>query len=459
MDNGKRPMRIGIVGWGVEGQSAYHFFGPSHEYLIVNEHPRDDFPRQSGKIKVRYIPKDRQPGLTGNVKDLSYLEGIEDCDKIIYSVTSQPNLKKFFGDDKAFWDKATTVLHVFFENVKSKNIIGVTGNKGKGTTATLIAKLLEAGGQKVYLAGNIGRSVLDFVREIKPGDWVVLELSNFQLKDFPYSPHVAVCLMLMEEHMEWHKDMAGYLDAKSNIFKHQGKEDVAVYYGLDANCKKLAGYSKGKKVPYFKKPGAYVREDGMIVVGKPQIEVITKTEVKLVGEHNLQNICAALTTAYEAIGGLDKARAVLSSFIGLEHRLELVRTFEGVKYYDDSFATTPHSSIVALRAFEEPKIVILGGHDKGLDYSPLSKEIAGSDVRHVIAVGMLADKLAKMLRDKGFTDITLGLVKMPDMVDAARSHARPGDVVLLSTGTSSFGLFKDYKDRGIQFKQAVQALR
>src|SRR3972149_5543081 len=139
-------MRIGIVGWGIESQSAYRYFGPEHSYLIVNEHPRDDFPDESGTVRVQYIPKERAPGLTGNVEDLSYLEGLDSCDKIVYSVTSYKNLQKAYGNDESFWGKATTALHIFFETVKTKNIIGITGTKGKGTTSTLIAKMLESAG-------------------------------------------------------------------------------------------------------------------------------------------------------------------------------------------------------------------------------------------------------------------------------------------------------------------------
>src|SRR3989338_4623439 len=137
-------MKIGLVGWGIETQSAYRHFGPDHDYLIVNEEPRDDFPAESDKIKLQFLSAKKPSGITGNVTDLSYLDGIENCDKIIYSVTSVKNLEKKFGDDRGFWQKAVTVQHIFFKEVKSKNIIGVTGSKGKGTTSTLIYEMLKA---------------------------------------------------------------------------------------------------------------------------------------------------------------------------------------------------------------------------------------------------------------------------------------------------------------------------
>ena len=262
--------------------------------------------------------------------------------------------------------------------------------------------------------------------------------------------------MVVPEHMDWHPDMEDYTQAKANLFRHQKPDDIAVYFAKNENSKKIADYSPGKKVPYYQAPGAYVRDDGMIVIG--ETEIISKNEVKLLGEHNLQNICAALTTVFEALGSVDKSEAVLSSFSGLEHRLELVRELEGVRYYDDSFGTTPQTAIVALQAFPEPKVVILGGSDKGLPFNELADAVVKDNVRHAIVIGKTAPKIAELLQSRGFSEITLGLEKMPDIVAAAHKTARPGDVVLLSTGCASFGLFKDYKDRGNQFKAAVKSL-
>jgi UDP-N-acetylmuramoylalanine--D-glutamate ligase len=451
-------MKIGIVGWGVEGQSVYDFYGPDHDYLIANEEPRDDFPAESDKLKVRFIDKQRQPGVTSNVGDLSYLEGLDSCDKIVYTPTSYKNLAKIFGDSRDFWNKSFTALDIFFETVNSRNIIGVTGTKGKGTTSTLIAKMLEAEGKVVHLGGNVGRSVLEFARDVQKDDWVVLELSSFQLYRSKNSPHIAVCLMIAREHMDWHVDMDDYLEAKANLFKHQTPDDTAIYFAADQNSQLIASASPGRKIPYFQKPGAFVRGDGVIAIGEDEKEIISKTEVKLLGEHNLQNICAAVTAVFEALGGLDKAKSVLHSFSGLEHRLELVRELQGVKYYDDSFGTTPDTAIVAIKAFEQPKVLILGGSDKSADFNDLAQTVADNNVRRVLAIGQTGPKITEALKNKGFDRITLGGQTMDQIVSAARSAARPGDIVLLSTGCASFGMFKDYKDRGNKFKQAVQAL-
>jgi UDP-N-acetylmuramoylalanine--D-glutamate ligase len=449
-------MKIGIVGWGVEGRSVYEYFGPDHQYLIVNEHPRDDFPAESDTVKLQFLSGDKPAGITGNVEDLSYLDGIEACDKIVYTPTSLKNLEKKYAERPEFWQKATTALHIFFENSPSKNLIGITGTKGKGTTSTLIYQMLRASGKAVHLGGNIGVSILDLLPKIQPDDWVVIELANFQLYKFPYSPPIAVCLMIVPEHLDWHPTFEDYLEAKSNIFRHQKPEDIAIYFPFNQNSKKIAQFSPGKKIPYFMQPGAYIDQAGMIMINDQVI--IDQKEVKLLGEHNLQNICAAVTAFWQVAQDKEAVKKVVSGFSGLEHRLEFVREIDGVKYYDDSFGTTPTTAIVAIHAFKAPKIVILGGSDKGATFEELAKVISGSNVRNAIVIGQIAGKIISALKQAGFEDIITGAQSMPEIVNKAKEVAEPGDVVLLSTAAASFDMFTDYKDRGNQFKAAVQAL-
>ena len=452
-------MKIGIVGWGLEAKSAFKFFGPEQDYLIVNDSLQADFPPESDKIKVQFIAAPAPVGIGGQVADLSYLEGIEHCDKIIYQPTAFFSLQKKFGADHGFWEKATTAYDIFYEHAPTKNIIGVTGTKGKGTTSTLIYEMLKAAGKTVHLGGNIGTPILDILPQIQPDDWLVWELANFQLKPAHHSPHIGVCLMITEEHLDWHPDFKDYLDSKANMFKFQKEEDIAIYYADNEHSQHIAGYSPGQKIPYFDVPGGRVMADGKIVIGEEETEIINKQDLQLLGEHNLQNVCAALTAAWQVSQDVAAFNRVLAGFAGLEHRLEFVRELGGVRYYDDSFGTTPDTAIVALEALVQPVVLILGGHDKGLDYTELAKEITARDrVRHVITIGQIGPKLAQLLRDRQFNRITEGLASMPEIVAEAHRVAQPGDAVLLSCGTSSFGMFKDYKDRGSQFKAAVQAL-
>lgn len=435
-------MRVAILGYGLEGRdSARYWAGLGAEITICDQSSDTtaENPTYGLKLGDGYLSNLDQFDLLVRAPGLN-------PQKILESNPESPNIAR----------KVTTGLNEFLEKCPSANIIGVTGTKGKGTTSTLITKLLEAQGKTVHLGGNIGEGFLKLLPKINKGDWVVLELSSFQLSDGKHSPHIAVCLMVVPEHLDWHADVIDYQEAKTNLFRHQKTDDTAIYFAGNENSKKIASASPGTKVPYFESPGAFVKDDGMIVIG--QTELIAKTEVKLLGEHNLQNVCAAVTAVYEAVGSLDKAKAVLSSFSGLEHRLELVRELEGVKYYDDSFGTTPETAIVALEAFKQPKIVILGGHNKGAPFDALALAVTKNNVKHAVLIGDTAPEIKDLLAKNGFESVTDGLTSMSDMVSAARQHAGPGDVILLSTGCASFGLFKDYKDRGNQFKQAVLSL-
>jgi UDP-N-acetylmuramoylalanine--D-glutamate ligase len=452
-------MKIGIVGWGVEGQSAYHYFGPDNSYLIVNEEPRDDFPAESEMVKLQFIKQARKPGLTGNVKDLSYLEGIEQCDTIIYSVTNAKNLEKAFGNDASFWAKAKTIQHIFFEEVKTKNIIGVTGTKGKGTTSTLIYEMLKASGHTTFLGGNIGKPVLEFVKAVQADDWVVLELSSFQLYKFPYSPKIAVCLMIAPEHLDWHPDMTDYIEAKANLFSHQTADEIAIYFAKNNYSKELAERSPGHKIPYFIPPGAYVRSDGVIVIG--EVEIIGKTEVKLLGEHNLQNICAAVTATWQVSQNSEALRSVLTTFSGLEHRLEFVREIDSIKFYNDSFASTPDAGTAAIEAIPGMKVMIMGGFDRNLPLDNFARAITknSKQLRKVILIGVSAKRSAAALTQAGFNNFEISTEKnLATIVSQAKTLAQPNDSVVLSPGFASFDMFKNFEDRGNQYKRAVQAL-
>lgn len=454
-------MKIGLVGWGVETQSAYRYFGPENHYVIGNEEPRNDFP-DSPNVQIYFLSEERAPGLVGNVADLSYLDHFADCDLIFFQGAARKNLEKKFPIADDFWAKAKTTLDIFFEESLSKNIIGVTGTKGKGTTTTLIAKLVEASGLPVVIGGNIGVPVLDLLTDIGPDTWVVLELSSFQLYKFNHSPHIAVHLMMLREHIdEWHKTMEDYVEAKRNIFQHQKEDDIAIYLPTDQYSKSNASFSKGKKIPYFAEPGAYIEDNKVVIDGQ---SLIGCDQVGLLGAHNLQNICAAVTASWVVHQDIDIYEKVLSEFHGLEHRLQLAGEVDGAKYYDDSFGTTPDTSIVAMNSFEGPKVMIIGGHDKGNPMEEMCARLAGEDISHVIFVGTTGTKLRQMSIDAGLNPDKTTLKEdgnswtMEEIVRTAKDHASPGDVVLLSTGSASFGLFRDYKDRGEQFTSAVQAI-
>ena len=435
-------MRIATLGYGSQGRSAYDYWNRDDNELTICD-SREDIQLPSG-VKSQL--------------GANYLKNLDEFDLIVRGapsihpreiVDANPHSLKIL-------DKVTSVTNEFFRVCPTKNIIGVTGTKGKGTTSTLIAKMLQAAGEKIHLGGNIGIPPLDLLEHhIKPDDWVILELANFQLIDLKRSPHIAVCLMVVPEHMDWHKDMAEYVEAKKQLFKHQTRNDIAVYFGKDETSKDIASASPGHKIPYYDSPGAVIEDNAVKIANK---EICKTSEIKLLGRHNWQNVCAAVTATWQIHQDIAAIRHVIATFGGLEHRLELVRELDGVSYYDDSFGTTPETAIVAIQTFKKSKVVILGGSDKGASYDELAKVISNDNVRSVVLIGQTSPAIAKALDKAGFSDYVEGGNTMQQIVDTARSKASSGGVVLLSTACASFDLFKNYKDRGEQFQKTVKAL-
>jgi UDP-N-acetylmuramoylalanine--D-glutamate ligase len=306
------------------------------------------------------------------------------------------------------------------------------------------------------LGGNIGIPVLDFIDELTPEDWVVLELSSFQLTDLRRAPHIATCLMIVPDHLNWHEDMTDYVNAKANLFRMQKPSDIAIYFADDQASHAIARQSPGDKICYYDEPGAYVEDDKIKIDNQ---EICRVDELRIPGKHNWQNICAAVTTAWQA-GVMDVVAIhhAITSFTGLPHRLERVTEAAGVTYYDDSFSTTPETTIAAVEAFHQHKVLILGGSDKGVSLQPLiDAVIASPSVRHVVTIGETGSQIARRLREAS-VPTSPGGQNMMDIVGQAHRAAESGDVVLLSPGCASFGLFKDYKDRGDQFKDATLRL-
>lgn len=434
-------MKIAILGYAGQGQSAYKYWNTPENHITICD-----------KDETLKLPEQAE----GQLGD-SYLEGLDQFDLLIRTPALHPrDIVAANANNPQILDKVWSNTNEFLKVCPTKNVIGVTGTKGKGTTSTLISKMLEAAGKRVHLGGNIGIPPLDLLKnDIRPEDWVVLELANFQLIDLRSSPHIAVCLMVEPEHMDWHEDLEEYIAAKQQLFIHQQEGDLAIYYADNENSLSVADATSGTLIPYMHTPGAEVLDDTISIAGQA---ICRTNELKLLGRHNWQNACAALTAVWQMVQDIAAIKSVLTSFSGLEHRLELVRELDNVKYYDDSFGTTPETAIVAMEAFENPKVVILGGSDKGASYEKLAQTVRASNVRHVLTIGLTGPAIAEALRSAGYQNITDGGETMDEIVTAARKHAQPGDIVLLSTGCASFGLFKNYKDRGEQFSRAALAL-
>lgn len=442
-------MKVALIGFAVENKSVYRHFAAKGIKPVVCD--------QNTEIE---IPEGSESQLGSN-----YLDNLDRFDIIVRSVGIHPSV--ILDNNPGTESKITTAINLFFEECKTP-IIGVTGTKGKGTTSTLIHRILEAAGKRSLLAGNIGVPALDVLNEAASADFVVLELSSFQLYDVKYSPQIAVCLMVVPEHLNWHSDFNDYKASKSNLFRYQYSDSVAIFNALNDSSTSIAAASPASKKLTYAVPAANesvpsvytVRVEGNSILCRDQV-IMDTNEVKLLGRHNLENVCAAIAATWDITNGdIEAIRSAVSNFSGLEFRLQRIRELDGVQYINDSFSTTPETSIAAIKSFTEPKILIVGGSDKGIPFDDLADEIVASNIKKVLAIGDQGQVIAELLSQKGYHDFELeGLNSMEAIVNKARAAASPGDVVLLSAGAASFGMFKDYKDRGKQFTDAVLSLR
>ncbi len=344
-------------------------------------------------------------------------------------------------------------------------IIGITGSDGKTTTTTLIAKILSAAGKVVHLGGNIGHPLLCELPSFAENDVAVVELSSFQLMDMTVSPQVAVVTNLSPNHLDKHTDMAEYVEAKRAIFRFQGPDGLLVANADNAYTREFLASAPGKTCAFSRNtlPETGIGlVDGKIVQtygGNPR-EILDTREILLPGTHNIENYMAAIG----AVGGdllRDAIRSVAGTFGGVAHRLELVRTLNGVAYYNSSIDSSPTRTMAALRVFSTPVTVIMGGSDKNIAFDELGDVIC-QKVQRVILTGQTAKKLEDAVRNseyyaQGKPEI-FSAATLPDAVRLAHSLAKPGDTVLLSPACASFDAFRNFEHRGQVFRETVLGL-
>ena len=408
--------KVAILGYGLEGQDAEKYFKNLGEDITI---------------------LDKKFGET-------YLDNLNKFDVIVRSPGVYRYLPEIVRAEKEGVE-ITSAIKIFFNKCPAK-IIGVTGTKGKGTTSALIYEVLKKGGKDVYLVGNIGKPYLEILPKLTSSSWVVMEMSSFQLIDVDVSPFVAVVLNITLDHMDWHKNRAEYVNAKRNIVRHQSASDWAVLNEEYKASKSFSDITRAK-VNFF---------------SKKLLEPKYKKNLLLRGEHNLENIAAAVAVAKILKIGDKTILEVLTNFPGLEHRLELVGEINEVKFYNDSFATGPQPTIAAIKSFSEPITVILGGSEKGLDYKELGREIVkAKNIKKSIIIGEIGNKIIVALKKAKYQGsiINLKISPMQKIVENAYRNTPRGGVVLLSPAAASFDMFANYKDRGNQFKEAVQNLK
>jgi len=427
-------MKIAIAGYALEGKSNLRYFlSLGHDITIIDERPMLDAVPEG--VATRLGPE--------------AFKNLEDFDMVVRTASMSP--KKLQGAKKV-WSAANE----FFAKCPAP-IVGVTGTKGKGTTASLIASILQKGGKTTHLVGNIGIPPLDKLGSISADDIVVYELSSFQLWDLEQSPHIAVVLMIEPDHLDVHKNFDDYVGAKQRIVRHQTATDIVVFTKDNQFSAMIAEGTQAQRKPVQTPETAYIANGAFWYGGT---RLCATNALQLPGAHNLHNACMAIAAAWEYVRDNGAIEAGLHEFTGLPHRLKFVRTVDDIAYYDDSIATTVGSAIAAIAAFDQPKVMILGGSSKGIvSFDELARRAASGGVKRALLIGEQADAIRESFMKYGLrTDSFDESFSMKDIVQFAKDSAQPGDVVILSPACASFGMFKSYADRGDQFIAAVNAL-
>ncbi len=434
-------MKIAILGFGKEGQSVLRFLKKQPRYKSAEFWALD----KSARIQTPRGVK-RQVGA-------QYLKNLERFDLVFRSPGvpyNLPELRRARRDGVPI----SSATKLFFDATKNrtKNVIGITGSKGKTTTATLLYQILKAAKKEVFLVGNIGTPMLDVLPRLTRNSWVVLELSSFQLQDLTSSPRIAVMLEIFPEHLDMkgghggHQNLKEYYAAKANLVRHQRRGNLVFYLAHNPETKRLAVFGHGKKIP----------------VGEIGFTLFREKDLRIPGVHSFRNAVAAATVARHLGVPARTIKETALRFRGVEHRLEFVRRISGVEFYNDSIATNPHAAAAAVQAFpERPLILIAGGYDKNLSYTPLARAIKKSKTRLVVLFGENMEKIRKAVQNSGASvRMAINLVQATRIAyrSAKSLGTRLPVIVVLSPGAASFDMFRGYADRGDRFKNLVKSL-
>ena len=456
--SGFKNKKVAVIGAGVEGLSSALWLDKQGADVTVLD-------RNEEKEEIKKIS---DKGINYNLGQ-DYLSNLGVYEVVVRSPGIRRNLPEILDAEKQ--GKIITSQTQIFFDLSPSPIIGVTGTKGKGTTSALIYEMLKTEGLDVHLGGNIGTPPLDFLDKLTLESWVVLELSSFQLEDLKSSPHIAVILMITPEHLgidsvgtaNYHESMEEYVSAKRNIIRNQTDKDYVIINRDYPASLESDVYAHGKIYQVSREreaagDGCFTRQ-GRVIIRKDgkEEDVIEVSEILLPGKHNYENVCAASMAADLAGASLGSIASAIRQFKGLPHRLELVKEVKGIRYYDDSFSTTPETAIAAIEAFENPEILILGGSHKGSDFAELGKVISErQNIKAIIGIGVEWEAMKSQFPISNFQfPIIEGCKSMEEVVQKASENAEPGDVVLLSPACASFGMFRDYKERGELFKESV----
>lgn len=448
--------KVAFIGAGVTNRDLIPIFVAAGANVTLCDQKRFE---QLGDLGKKY----KELGVTFSLGE-GYLNALALQDMVMRSPGFEYYTKELV-QAKEQGVEITSEMELFFALCPCK-IYAVTGSDGKTTTTTLVSEMLKAEGKTVHLGGNIGRALLPVIDDIKPTDVAVVELSSFQLISMRQSPDVAVVTNITPNHLDHHKDMQEYVDAKRNILLYQKKSDKAVLGYENEITRSMQADVQGSFMWFSRvrplENGAHLDKDGYLCITENgnTTQVVHKSKVLLPGVHNIENLLCATATVYKEVSAENMAK-VASSFTGVQHRIEPVCEKNGVHWYNDSIATSPTRTIAGLRSFNQKLILIAGGYDKGIPYAPMAADV-NKQVKLLILMGATAQKIETVVRaDGNFSEDNLKIVhvnNMEEAVQTANTYAQSGDVVLFSPASASFDAYPNFEKRGEHFKTLVYAL-
>ena len=455
LNNYLKNRKVAIIGLGVSNIPLLDYMhNVGAKVTVFDNRIIEDIPKDTMKKITDYAME-----FSLGPNNLSKLEGFDIIFRSPSCLPTVPELQKEVERGAIL----TSEIEMLMKLCPGK-VIGVTGSDGK-TTTTLIYEILKANGYNCYLGGNIGTPLFTKLNEMTPDDIIVLELSSFQLMGMEISPSISVITNISPNHLNVHSSYEEYIDAKKNIFKYQDKGGIVVLNYDNAITKAAAKEANGKVVFFSSKTKL---EDGIILDGdiikeckdKLRRHILSTNTVALRGTHNYENICAAIAATSSLVEVEDAVKAV-QEFKGVQHRLEFIRELDGVKWYNDSIGTSPTRTIAGLHSFDERIVLIAGGYDKHLDYTPIAKPIL-EKVDSLILIGDTAPKIFDAVKEeaeKQGKDIKIYMCdEFKNTVLVAKKVAKPGQIVLFSPASASFDLFRNFEERGNKFKELVNSI-
>lgn len=449
--NGKK---VSVIGLGVSNIPAIKYLNANGAHIIARD-KNEEIPEQLKDLEnIEFVLGE------------NYLSNLKDSDYIFRSPGIKPftpEIEEAVANGVILTSEIETLIHL-----TDATVIAITGSDGKTTSTTLTSLFLKEAGKKVFVGGNIGTPLLDKVDEMTKDDYVVLELSSFQLMTLKEKINRAAITNVSPNHLDYHRSYDEYIEAKSNVFKGQDENDILVLNADNEFTKRYENQAKAKIRKFSllgeTQCGVYYKEDGYVYSNVSGIEekVIKAEEIKIVGMHNVANACTAASLVID-ITGVEPIINVLKEFGGVEHRMEFVRELNGVKWYNDSIASSPTRTIAGLKAFKQQIVLIAGGYDKHIPYDVMGEYLMDK-VKLLILVGTTAPKIKEAAeeeaRKRGIP--TMPIVEFDNLesaVNYASNNTQEGDIVAMSPASASFDLYKNFEVRGNLFKELVNNLK